>query len=186
MERLRACLNGPAPPFNAERARPPFGSSKRVIRRIQGHTAGRNTFSRRLAVVLILLAPIVAPVAEAQAETCQRTDFEAVVDEASSTLVTQTRANTPTFQAKLRALKEKRGWSNDQLIKEGAAFVRDDKIAAFDDQSEQLLLKINTQGGDSADCKVLADLKLSMQRLVEAQQAKWKYMFEKIDAELAR
>ena len=101
-------------------------------------------------------------------------------------LVTQTRTNTPTFQSKLRALKEKRGWSNDQLIKEGAAFVRDDKIAAYDEQSEQLLLKINTQGGDSADCKVLADLKSSMGRLVEAQQAKWKYMFDKIDTELAR
>lgn len=122
----------------------------------------------------------------ARAETCQRADFEAVVDEASNTLLVLSQKNMPAFQTKLRDLKAKRGWSNEQLIKEGAAYVRDDKIAKFDEQSEQLLLKINTQGGDNSDCKVLAGLKDAMRTLVDTQQAKWKYMFDKIDAELAR
>lgn len=121
-----------------------------------------------------------------KAQTCQRADFEAVVDEASNTLLQLTQTNTPAFQAKLRALKAKRNWTNEQLMTEGAAFVRDDKIAAFDQQSEQLLLKINTQGGDGADCGVLAGLKDAMKTLVDTQQAKWKHMFDKIDAELAR
>lgn len=80
----------------------------------------------------------------ARAETCQRADFEAVVDEASNTLVVLSQKNMPAFQTKLRELKSKRSWSNEQLIKEGAAYVRDDQIAKFDEQSEQLLLKINT------------------------------------------
>lgn len=121
-----------------------------------------------------------------QAESCQRADFEAVVDEASNTLLQLTQTNTPAFQAKLRALRTKRNWTNEQLMTEGAAFVRDDKIAAYDQQSEQLLLKINTQSGEGVDCKVLTGLKGAMRTLVETQQAKWKYMFDKIDAELAR
>lgn len=147
-------------------------------------TSGR--FSLRRPITAISIAVVAGMPWPARADTCQRADFEAVVDEASNTLLSQSKTNTPTFQAKLRSLKEKRGWSNDQLIKEGASFVRDDKIAAYDEQSEQLLVKINTQGGDSSDCKVLADLKAAMATLVDAQNAKWKYMFGKIDAELAR
>jgi len=144
---------------------------------------------RRMAVRAahaLIMAAMLLGAGSALADTCQRSDFEAVVDEASNTLVVLSQKNMPTFQGKLRELKIKRNWSNEQLIKEGAAYVRDDRIAAFDDQSEQLLLKINTQGGDSSDCKVLAGLKDAMRTLVETQQAKWKYMFEKIEAELAR
>ncbi len=136
-----------------------------------------------LGIALICHGLTVGPSA---AETCQRADFEAVVDEASNTLLQLTQANTPTFQAKLRSLKAKRNWTNDQLMTEGAAFVRDDKIAAYDQQSEQLLIKINSQSGEGVDCKVLAGLREAMRTLVETQQAKWKYMFDKIDAELAR
>lgn len=121
-----------------------------------------------------------------KAEDCQRADFEAVVDEASNTLLQLTQTNTPAFQAKLRALRTKRNWTNEQLMTDGAAFVRDETIAAYDQQSEQLLLKINTQSGEGVDCKVLSGLKDAMRTLVETQQTKWKYMIDKIDAELAR
>mgnify|MGYP000989481508 CR=1 FL=1 len=132
------------------------------------------------AIACVLLSGV------ARADSCQRADFEAVVDEASNTLLTMTQSNMPKFQGRLRDLKAKRSWSNEQFIKEGATFVRDERIAAYDEQSEQLLLKINTQGGDGADCKVLDGLKAAMGTLVEAQQAKWKYMFDKIETELQK
>lgn len=122
----------------------------------------------------------------ARAETCARADFEAVVDEASATLVALTQKNTPVFQAKLRTLRTKRAWTQEQLIQEGAPLVRDDTIAGFDKRSEELLAKINSQGGNTADCKVLAELRGAMAALLETQTAKWTYMFDKIDKELAK
>lgn len=136
------------------------------------------------AVVACLL--LLAAAGSARAQTCARADFEAVIDQASATLVQVTQNNAPAFQAKLRALKDKRGWSNDQLMKDGAVFVRDETIAGFDERSEQLLIKINSQGGESADCKVLDELRAAMSALVETQTAKWAYMVDKIDKELAR
>jgi hypothetical protein len=140
----------------------------------------------RVVFGLLLLAGVCVSSGAAQAQNCARTDFEAVVDEASATLVDVTQKNTPEFQGKLRALKDKRGWSTEQLMKDGATFVRDDRIAAYDEKSEQLLIKINSQASDGADCKALADLKAAMAALVETQTAKWAYMFDKIDKELAK
>jgi len=79
---------------------------------------------------------------------CSKTDFESVVDEAASALRTLAQQNTPPFQAKLRQLKAKRGWSDDQFLKEAEPLVRDDKIADFDQKSETLLLSI-TDGGQA-------------------------------------
>ena len=137
---------------------------------------------RAVVACVLLLAATVA----AEAQTCARVDFEAVVDQASATLVQVAQRNAPAFQAKLRALKDKRGWTNDQLMKDGATFVRDETIAGYDERSEQLLIKINTQGGASADCAVLNELRAAMTALVETQTAKWTYMVDKIDKELAR
>ena len=119
--------------------------------------------------------------------TCSKADFESVVDEAASALRGLAQQNTPQFQAKLRQLKAKRGWSDDQFLKEAEPLVRDDKIAEFDQKSETLLLRI-TDGGQAGapDCSLLAGLRASMATLVETQQAKWTYMFGKIDRELGR
>ena len=77
--------------------------------------------------------------APAQTPQCSKADFEAVVDEAAGALRDLARQNTPQFQGKLRQLKGKRGWSDDQLVKEAEPLVRDDKIAGFDQQSEEFL-----------------------------------------------
>jgi hypothetical protein len=127
----------------------------------------------------------------AQAASCSKADFEGVVDEAAATLRDLSRLNTPQFQGKLRQLKDKRGWSNDQFIKEAEPLVRDDTIAGYDKKSEQFLARI-TSGGqsqaatDKPDCALLAELHASMQALVETQRSKWAYMFEKLDKELAK
>jgi predicted dithiol-disulfide oxidoreductase (DUF899 family) len=136
--------------------------------------------------IAVFAVATVAFAGAVNAQPCARADFEAVVDQASATLVNVAQKNTPAFQSKLRALKDKRGWTNEQLMQDGAPFVRDDTISAFDEKSEELLIKINSQASASADCKVLADLKGTMAALVETQTSKWAYMFDKIDKELAK
>lgn len=123
--------------------------------------------------------------------TCARADFEAVVDDAGEALRQLTQKNSPQFQAKLRALKEKRGWSNEQFMAEGTRFVRDDKIAALEDKSSNLLAKINDAGGEAGnaqavDCKRLDALRSDLAALVAIQQEKWTYMFTNIEVELSK
>ena len=68
-------------------------------------------------VTAVLLATCGAATdALAQVAQCSKGDFEAVVDEAAASLRGLTRQNTPQFQAKLRQLKDKRTWSNDQFM----------------------------------------------------------------------
>lgn len=143
----------------------------------------------RLRISCLLLA-LWAPVLPAAAQTCAKADFEAVVDEAAGALRALTHQNTPVFQGKLRQLKDKRGWSNDQFLTQAEPLVRDETIVGFDQKSEDLLARI-TQGGHSdtaraPDCAFLAELRTQMSVLVETQKAKWAYMFERLEKELAK
>jgi hypothetical protein len=122
-------------------------------------------------------------------DVCTRADFESVVDNAAAALRGLNMKNKPAFQQKLRMLKEKRGWSHDAFLKEAAPFVRDERIAVFDQQSERLLSDISTLGQEGAeaetpDCARLLELRARMKVLVETQTAKWTYMFEKLDTAL--
>jgi hypothetical protein len=88
-------------------------------------------------------------------------------------------------------LKEKRGWSNDQFMKEAAPFVKDDQITVFDDKSNELLASISSMGQEGANakepnCAVLQELRGLMGVLIETQGSKWAYMFKKLDDELAK
>jgi hypothetical protein len=133
---------------------------------------------------LVILGLVCASVTQAQA--CTRADFEDVVDRASSTLVELAQANTPTFQERLRRLKDKRGWSQEQFVREGAPFVRDDVIQKYDETAQALLLKINAETGVGANCDLLTELRRALAALVETQTAKWAYMFDKIERALAQ
>ena len=141
--------------------------------------------------VLLFAAVLASASAPAFAAPCAKSDFEGVVETAAATLRELNQQNAGPFQGKLRALKDKRGWTQDQFVKSAAPFVRDDKIIEFDEQSEDLLARINGagsggQGAATADCKVLEELRSNMTALVDAQKAKWSYMFAKIDAELTK
>jgi hypothetical protein len=125
----------------------------------------------------------------AQDVACAKADFEAVVDEAAGALRSLNGKNKPLFQEKLRSLKDKRAWSHDQFLQEAAPFVRDEKIEAFDQSTDELLSAISTMGQEGAaantpDCALLLELRARMRLLVETQTSKWSYMFEKIEAEL--
>ena len=143
-------------------------------------------------VRLIALVLALARAPGAFAETpCSKADFEAVVDEAAAALRSLNHENTPQFQARLRQLKDKRGWSHEQFLLEASPFVRDEAIAAFDQKSEDFLARI-TQGGQSQvtaaalNCGLLVELRGSLASLVATQKAKWAYMFDKINGELRK
>lgn len=126
------------------------------------------------------------------ASSCERSDFEATVDGAAETLRDLTGRNTPLFQAKLRELKAKRGWSHEEFLREAERFVRDEKIAAFDAKSVTLLAELDAAGNaeisskGKPDCNVLHRLRTVMATLVETQEEKWAYMFTQVEAALAK
>jgi hypothetical protein len=146
--------------------------------------------ARGLAALLLALSGA-AGAALAQVPGCAKADFEAVVNEAGAALRDLNRENTPRFQGKLRELKDKRGWGNDQFLKEAEPFVRDGEIVAYDQKSEELLVRI-TGGGQQAssasapDCAALTGLREAMKLLLETQKAKWAHMFAKLDKELTK
>jgi len=143
-----------------------------------------------VGLIALVLALARAPAAFAETP-CSKADFEAVVDEAAAALRSLNHENTPQFQARLRQLKDKRGWSHEQFLLEASPFVRDEAIAAFDQKSEDFLARI-TQGGQSQvtaaalNCGLLVELRGSLAALVETQKAKWTYMFDKINGELKK
>jgi hypothetical protein len=148
---------------------------------------GRRTLAAGFAVCSLLLASA----APAWSETCGRTEFEAVVQEASSVLSGLNQKNKPAMQDRLRQLRDKRGWTAEQFSIEAAAYVRDERTDTLDKRSEELLAKISAMGdagagaATAADCKLLADLKAAMQGLVKAQTEKWAHIFAKLDAALS-
>jgi hypothetical protein len=147
---------------------------------------------RRWAFAAIWALIVCAGGLPVRAETaCDRADFEAVVDRAAAALNELNAKNRPAFQEKLRLLKDKRGWSHDQFLTQAAPLVQDEKIAEYDQQSADFLERINSLGSEGAgaatpDCALLREVRSYMTALVEAQKAKWAYMFAKLEGELAR
>lgn len=128
--------------------------------------------------------------AGAQDGGCARGDFEAVVDGAAAALRDLNATNKPVFQQRLRELKDKRGWGHDEFLTKAAPYVRDDKIAVFDQTSQDLLVAISTLGQEGSeaptpDCRLLGELRDRMKKLVETQTSKWSYMFAKLEKALA-
>lgn len=123
--------------------------------------------------------------------TCTRAEFEAAVGDAAQALRDLNQKMKPTFQAKLRELRTKRGWSHDQFLAEAAPIVQDAKISSFDDQSAAFLARIEQLGAEGSaasepDCSRLSEVRQAMKDLVDVQTAKWAYMFDKVQGELAR
>ncbi len=153
-------------------------------------------FVRRASVitgvtVVALISCGVALRADEAPTTCAKEDFETVVETAAGSLRDLNNQNRPMFQEKLRALKDKRNWSHDEFIDKAKPFVKDDKTAVYDQTTDELLSAIASMGQEGAaaaapDCALLLDLRARMKMLVDTQSAKWSYMFEKLDAELAK
>ena len=129
------------------------------------------------------------PAPGAQAQSCDRTAFAAVVEQAGAQLRELTARNKPSFQDKLRLLRDKRQWTPEQFMTEAAVYVHDDKIAELDQRSSSLLARLTSVGSAGAasgspDCKLLDELRVTMKSLVDTQIEKWGHMFAKLDRAL--
>lgn len=127
----------------------------------------------------------------APAWACEKADFEAVVADAASALRELNQKNKPSFQARLKDLKGKRGWSHDQFLREAAPLVQDSEITDYDERSAALVEKIESMGAEAANaaelkCAVLGEVKEVMKSLVAVQTDKWTYMFGKLALELGK
>lgn len=124
---------------------------------------------------------------------CSPDAFATVVDSAGSTLRAMNAERGPHFQAMLRVLKSRRGWDDEAFIANARIYVEDDKITAYDETAAQLLAKINSLGGEGAgdvnaaepDCELLAELEGHLEQLVQTIDAKWVYMFARVEAALS-
>ena len=131
------------------------------------------------------------PVWAQEPQFCAKAEFESAVDEAAAALRDLNNKNRPEFQDRLRKLKDKRGWDNDQFLKEAAPFVKDESIEVFDTKTNELLTEISSMGQEGAtakvpDCEILAKLRAQMMLLIDTQVSKWAYMFKKLDEELGK
>lgn len=149
-------------------------------------------FTVVLGAGCVVLTGAVAPVAAqtaGAAVSCTRDDFANVVEQAGDALRGLNADNTPGFQAKLRALKQRRNWTHEQFLAEAATFVQDDAIKGFDERTATLLNSIQGLGdggsGRQPDCALLGVLETHMRSLVDTTKAKWAHMHGKIDKALA-
>lgn len=152
---------------------------------------GIHRIQAALAAACVGAALLFLPPAAAEEQGCTREAFEAVVGQSAAALRELTAKNRPLFQARLRALKDKRGWAHDQFLKEAAPIVQDERTEAYDKTSSELLADIERMGAEGSaapkpDCAALARLRDRMEALVETQRQKWGYLIEKVERELAR
>jgi hypothetical protein len=152
--------------------------------------------ARACAVVVALLGPGIAGSALSQAPApagqCAKADFEAVVNDAGAALRDLTQQNLPVLQGKLRQLKEKRSWSNDEFPKQVESLVSDETVAGYNKKSEELVARITGGGGQggattaSPDCTLLTSLQSDLKLLVDTQKAKWTHLLTKVERELGK
>jgi len=138
----------------------------------------------------------------AQAEDCGRDALTAVVGEARAELTAMNQSNKQDFHEKLQRLKAQAGWSGDEYVAKATPFVRDEQIAAFNAEHEQLIARVpqigktsrsvaslaGTAPGFSASsdkgCAMAEKLRTLMDDVVANSRAKWRYMLGKVDAAL--
>lgn len=141
----------------------------------------RTTGVLGLAVVLACWG------AGAPAVACTSADFAKAVDEAGADLRAFNLENAPKLQARLRQLRDKKGWSEGEGEGKALESLGDARTAALDAKSNDLLSKIDALGRPASgqpDCAKLGELKAAGAELMGVMRAKSAYLLAKVDAEL--
>jgi hypothetical protein len=125
----------------------------------------------------------------AHALSCTERQVAEAVDKSGAALRSINAEQMPKLQARMRQLKEKRGWSDAEYQEKAYAALQDKKVTAFDEQSNDLLARIDGLGAivpkTEADCEKVAELTASSLELQATMRAKTAYMTQRIDALLA-
>lgn len=152
-------------------------------------------------VLRCLSRPLLATVATATAllqlaatppggvPTCTAEDFARAIDESGAALRALNLENAPKLSAKVRQLRQKKGWAEGDDDEMALDYLSDAKLASFDATANELLARIDGLGqppkGSQPDCAKLDDLKAAGVELTAVMKAKASYTLAKIDAELA-
>ena len=95
----------------------------------------------------------------------------------------------PQLRAKMRKLKEARGWPDATFEEQAYAALQDERIAAFDAQANDLLAKLDQLGtgvpDGEPDCAKLEELTATSLELQATVKAKTAYTLAKLDQMLA-
>jgi hypothetical protein len=137
---------------------------------------------------LVILAGLVlaqlAPGA-ASAASCTREDFALAVDRAGAALRKLNADNLPRLRAKMRELKEARGWPDAGFEEKAYEALQDERMAALDAQANDLLAKLDALGtvepSSEPDCAKLQELTASSLELQATVKAKAAYTLAKLD-----
>lgn len=146
-------------------------------------TRGVSGWLIAAAVLFALAAP-----GASFAETCRKEDFAKAVDEAGESLRAYNAEAAPQLTDKLRQLKTKKGWKDDDYERVALDYLHDARIAGLDQKANDLLAKVDELGTTddvtNLDCNRLSELKASSLELLAVMKAKSKYLIGKVDAEL--
>src|SRR4249920_2774758 len=137
--------------------------------------------------LFILAMVVLAQLAEgtARAASCTREDLAQAVDRAGAMLRQLNAENLPKLRAKMRALKEARGWPDAGFEEKAYEALQDERMAALDAQANDLLAKLDALGtvepSSEPDCAKLQELSASSLELQATVKAKAAYTLAKLD-----
>jgi hypothetical protein len=139
---------------------------------------------RWLLIVAALVLAQVAGMAEA-APSCTREEFAVAVDKAGMVLRQLNAENMPRVNAKLRQLKEVRGWPDSGFEEKAYEALQDERMAALDAQANDLLAKLDSLGkvemSAEPDCTKLEELTAVGLELQATVKAKAAYTLARLD-----
>jgi hypothetical protein len=140
-----------------------------------------ESMRRFITTALVAAALLGGGQALATAATCAKEDFGQAVDRAGAQLRKLNAEQIPQVQAKIRKLKESKGWGDDKAYET----LQDERMAGFDAQANDLLAKIDALGtvDPSAElqCGRLDELTAASLELQATVKAKASYTLSKLD-----
>jgi hypothetical protein len=138
----------------------------------------------RLMFVAIVLLALLGP-GRAFAGPCTKDDFAGAVDQAGVALRKLNAENVPRLQAKMRQLKEAKGWPEAGYEEKAYRALQDERTSALDAQANELLAKLDELGSvepaSEADCIKLQELTATALELEATVKAKTAYTLAKLD-----
>ena len=138
----------------------------------------------RLMIVAAMTLALLGP-GQAIAASCAKEDFARAVDQAGAALRKLNADNTPRLQAKMRQLKQAKGWPDTGFEEKAYEALQDERTAGLDAQANELLAKLDALGtvdpASDADCIKLQELTATGLELQATVKAKAAYTLAKLD-----
>lgn len=138
------------------------------------------------AVVAGLCVPTLPPPA---AQACTREDLANAVDQAGGALRQLARETQPRLDAKMRLLRDLKGWSEAEYVERAYAGVQDESLARLDTRANEQLERIDTLGAVAVnatpECRRLAELEAASGELQATIRARLQYLLTRFDQQIA-